>query len=70
MFELDPESGKKAITKNLKIADVYFRLDINQIQHGRIVYSFMDWIMDLGGVPGLLMQVAGLVVGSHTFFNA
>lgn len=37
------------------IAEMYFRLEVDQISHGRDVYDFMDFIGDLGGVPAIML---------------
>jgi hypothetical protein len=31
-------------------AEMYFRLDVDQITHGRVVFSMMDFLGELGGV--------------------
>lgn len=52
------------------IAEIYFRLEVDQISHGRTVYNFMDFIGDLGGVPAIMLQLAGWVIGSYSAFHA
>ena len=37
------------------LANFYFRLDVNQITHSRVVFSFMDFVGDIGGVPDFLI---------------
>jgi hypothetical protein len=36
---------------NTLMVEFYFRLDVDQIEHSRVVFSFMDFIGSLGGVP-------------------
>ena len=55
---------------NNLLANFYFRLDVNQLSHQRIVFSFMDFVGDLGGVPAFLIQVGGWIVGSYSAFYA
>ena len=52
------------------LSNFYFRLDVNQIEHSRQVFSLMDFIGDIGGVPDLLLQVGGWVIGSYAAFYA
>ena len=52
------------------LTNFYFRLDVNQVVHSRVVFSFMDFVGSLGGVPGFLLQVGGWVVGSYSAFYA
>ena len=37
------------------IAEMWYRLEVDQITHGRVVYNFMDFIGDLGGVPAIML---------------
>ena len=34
----------------MTIAKIYFRIDINMIEHERIVYRLIDWLGDVGGI--------------------
>jgi hypothetical protein len=52
------------------LANYYFRLDVNQVIHSRVVFSFMDFVGDLGGVPGFLIQCGGWIIGSYSAFYA
>jgi len=36
------------------IAEYYFRIDVNEIRHTRIVFEFMDWLGSIGGVSEIL----------------
>ena len=46
-FDVDPQ--------NKLIAEKYFRFDVDQITHTRVVLSFMDFIGTLGGVSDILL---------------
>ena len=52
------------------VAEMYFRLEVDQITHNRVVYTFMDFIGDLGGVKDIMLQLAGWVIGSFAAFHA
>ena len=52
------------------LAEIYFRLEVDQINHERVVFAFMDWLGALGGVPDILMMLAGIFVGGYTVFNS
>lgn len=52
------------------IADMYFRLDVDQVSHGRVVYGLMDFIGSLGGVSNLLLQIVGWVFGGYAAFHS
>ena len=52
------------------VAEMYFRLEVDQITHNRVVYTFMDFIGDLGGVKDIMLQLAGWVIGSYAAFHA
>lgn len=58
-------SGPKGV-----IAEMYFRLEVDQVSHGRVVYTIMDFIGDLGGVPDLLLQICGWVLGGWAAFHS
>jgi hypothetical protein len=52
------------------LTDFYFRLDVNQVVHTRVVFNFMDFVGALGGVPGFLLEVGGYVIGGYSAFYA
>lgn len=52
------------------IGEMYFRLEVDQVSHGRVVYSIMDFIGDLGGVPDLLLQICGWILGGWAAFSS
>lgn len=52
------------------VAEMYFRLEVDQITHNRVVYDFMAFIGDLGGVKDIMLQLAGWVIGSYAAFHA
>ena len=52
------------------IAEMYFRLQVDQISHSREVYTFMMFLGNLGGVSELLLQLAGLLIGGYASFHS
>jgi hypothetical protein len=52
------------------VAELYFRLEVDQITHSRIVYNFMDFIGDLGGVRDIMLEIAGWLIGSYAAFHS
>jgi len=49
---------------------MYFRIDIDEIRHTRIVYEFMDWLGSIGGVAEILFHISYLFLGSWLSFNS
>jgi hypothetical protein len=49
---------------------MYFRLEVDQITHTRVVYNFMDFIGDLGGVRDIMLELAGWLIGSYAAFHS
>jgi len=52
------------------IAEMYFRMSTDSLEHKRVVYKFMDWLGALGGVEKILMKIILLVTGGFTSFNS
>jgi len=52
------------------IAEMYFRLEVDQVSHGRVVYALMDFIGSLGGVSDLLLQIVGWIFGGYAAFHS
>ena len=52
------------------IAEMYFRIDIDEIRHTRIVFEFMDWLGAIGGVAEILFQISYVFLGSWLSFNS
>jgi hypothetical protein len=50
-------------------AEMYFRLDVDQVRHGRVVFTSMDFIGSLGGVSDFMLQVVGWVIGGYAAFH-
>ena len=52
-----------------RIAEVTFRLDTHKIVHERAVYSFIDWLGDVGGVGALLKCIFLFFFGDYMEFS-
>ena len=52
------------------LAEVYFRLDIDEIHHERVVYGAFDVLEAIGGVPEILKIIAYSVMGGYLTFHA
>jgi hypothetical protein len=52
------------------IAEIYFRLAVDQISHTRRVYALMEFIGGLGGVGKLLLRLSGWLIGGYASFHS
>ena len=52
------------------IAKYYFRLGTDKIIHKRILYGFMDWCSDIGGVSKLIMFTLIGIFGGASLFSS
>ena len=52
-------------TTDDKIAEIYFRLGVDEMIHTRDVYNFMDWLGDIGGIKEALMSFFVAVLGGY-----
>ena len=58
--------GIMKIGQNYKfLAEMYFRLDNDEIFHSRVVYQFMDFLGDVGGVVEVLSSTAVFLIGGY-----
>lgn len=53
-----------------RLAEMYFRLEVDIISHSRVVFSSMDFIGSLGGVSGFVMDMAGWFYGGYAAFHS
>ena len=56
--------------ENTVIAELYFRLNSDQMSHYKRVFSFMDFLGAIGGVSRILLQIVGVLIGSYSKFLA
>ena len=52
------------------IAEMYFRLDTDLMDHGRVDYTMYNLVEDLGGISELLVKTSAFVLGGFLSFNA
>ena len=52
------------------LAEVYFRIQVDEIDHTRKVYDAFAWLEAMGGVPEILKSIATLFVGTYLSFHA
>jgi len=52
------------------VAEMYFRVSVDEIIHSRIVYKLMDWLGALGGVEKILIKVIKLIAGGFLQFHS
>jgi len=49
---------------------LWFRLEVDQITHKRVVMNFMDWVGSMGGVTRVLLKIIGFFFGGYAAFNS
>ena len=47
---------------------MYWRVDVDKIVHSREVYTLMDYLGDVGGIPDVLLFALMFVFGSYINF--
>ena len=57
------------MTNHYKIAEMYFRLETDQLKHERQVFGFMDWLGEVGGITELLTRFFTFILGGYLTFN-
>ena len=67
---LSTQDTYKTSETNNKLATIQFRLDQDKINHTRIVYNFMDWLGDIGGIGEVLRFVFMVIFGNYLAFNS
>ena len=55
---------------NTLISEMYFRLEVDEVSHTRIVMRFMDFIGDIGGVYECLTHLCRFVLAGYCSFHA
>lgn len=54
---------------NNPINELYFRFEVDQVSHTRIVIGFMDFVSALGGVSRILLSFVGFVYGGFASYH-
>ena len=57
-------------TDYMTVAELYFRLDIDNVVHTRHVFTFMDWLGAIGGIEKILLRFFIMIYGGYANFNA
>lgn len=52
------------------LAEMYFRIDTDELAHVRKVYEFMDFLGDVGGVIESLMRASIFLFGGYLAWNS
>jgi hypothetical protein len=52
------------------LAEIYFRVDVNEIIHSRVVFKFMDWLGSIAGIEKFLLKWITFVFGGYINYNA
>jgi hypothetical protein len=52
------------------LAEIFFRLDVNEVVHYRKVYGFGDWLATVAGIERLLLKWVTFVLGGWIQYNA
>ena len=50
------------------IAEMYWRVDVDKMEHSREVYTLMDYLGDVGGIPDVIMFTLMLLFGHYINF--
>jgi len=48
---------------------MYFRIEIDEILHDRLVLGFMEWLGEVGGIAEILGRVFCFFLGGYLAFN-
>jgi len=52
-------------TNSTSLAEMYFRIDIEEVKHSLNVYRFMDFLGDVGGITEVLTRCAFFLLGGY-----
>ena len=64
------ESDRDPIGPPGAIAELWFRLDVDEIVHAREIYQFLDWMGDVGGCKDILMAFFAIIFGGYINFTS
>jgi hypothetical protein len=53
-----------------KLAEMYFRIDVDEQIHTRHVFEFMDFLGSIGGIAEVLTKTAGFMLGGYLAWNS
>ena len=52
------------------LCELYFKMDVDEVIHSRVVYKLMDWLGDLGGVGDVIMLFASILFSGYFEFHS
>jgi len=55
--------------ENFRIAEMYFRIEIDEILHDRLVIGFMEWLGEVGGIAEIMSRALGFFLAGWLAFN-
>ena len=70
LFNSDTMVLPPALKNKKEIAEMYFRLEVEEIEHVRIFFELMDWLGSVGGIVEVLTKLATFILGSYMSFNS
>ena len=53
-FKFFNSDSYKVVEEHDVVAEIFFRLEIDEIIHYRDVGTFFDWLGDIGGIPEMI----------------
>lgn len=57
-------------SENPVLAQIYFRMEVSQYVHKRVVYGFMDWLGSIAGIEKFLLKWITFIFGGFIQYNA
>ena len=69
-YNSDTMTLPPSIQNKKEIAEMYFRLEVDEVEHIRNLFELMDWLGAVGGVVESLSKSAALFLGSYMSFNS
>ena len=52
------------------LAEIFFRIDVNEVIHYRKVYGFGNWLASVAGIEKLLLKWITFAIGGWIQYNA
>lgn len=52
------------------LAQIYWRIDVNELLHERVVFQFKDWLASIAGIEKFLLKYLTMVFGGFINYNA
>ena len=52
-----------------KIAQLFFRIDVEKITHTKHAFQFIDWLGEIGGIQEILEKTFSFILGGYLLLN-